>query len=153
MLVIECSKIGCLWYEVCMQKKEKKQRERDVVLEKCSTHGCELERRRWLALLYLYKKLRPARATVGSARVAVGADEGCGSDQWRVELESSDSQMALPMLCFIVKQRSQLEKMIDGYSFTERGWRLGSNGSRVETTRLDSVIVASRGLLLLSYRG
>ncbi|RWW09766.1 hypothetical protein GW17_00026728 [Ensete ventricosum] len=53
MLGIECPKIGCLWSVVCMQKKEKKKRERDVVSEECSTHVakavpncCHLHRRK-----------------------------------------------------------------------------------------------------------
>ncbi|RZS23324.1 hypothetical protein BHM03_00056228, partial [Ensete ventricosum] len=88
------------------------------------------------ALLCLYKKLRPAR--------------GANSDRWRAEPESSDPQTATTVLYFIVKQRSRLEKTIGSYSFAEIGWRLGSNGSRVETTQLDSVatVVANRGLLL-----
>ncbi|RZS03341.1 hypothetical protein BHM03_00033503 [Ensete ventricosum] len=77
--------------------------------------------------------------------------EGYGSDRWRAEPESSDPQTVVAMRCFIVKQRSQLEKTISGYGFAERGWRLGISGSKVETTRLDNivVVVASRGLLLM----
>ncbi|RWW60033.1 hypothetical protein BHE74_00032996 [Ensete ventricosum] len=45
------------------------------------------------------------------------------------------------MLYFIVKQRSQLEKMISSYDFTERGWRLGISGSRVKTMRLDNIAI------------
>ncbi|RRT44116.1 hypothetical protein B296_00050406 [Ensete ventricosum] len=62
-------------------------------------------------------------------------------------------QTAIAMLCFIIKQRSRLEKTIDGYDFVERGWRLGSSDNRVETTRLDNVtdVVASRGLLHLPW--
>ncbi|RRT83261.1 hypothetical protein B296_00005355 [Ensete ventricosum] len=77
--------------------------------------------------------------------------EGCGSDRWRAEPESSDPQTVVAMRCFIVKQRSQLEKTISGYGFAESGWRLGINGSRVETMRLDNIIVvmANRGLLLM----
>ncbi|RRT72794.1 hypothetical protein B296_00034133 [Ensete ventricosum] len=88
------------------------------------------------ALLCLYKKLRPARAA--------------NSDRRRAEPESSDPQTATAVLYFIVKQRSRLEKTIGSYGFAEIGWRLGSNGSRVETTQLDSVatVVANRGLLL-----
>ncbi|RZS13078.1 hypothetical protein BHM03_00044605 [Ensete ventricosum] len=110
------------------------------------------------ALLYLCKKSWPVRA-------AARAGEGCDSDRWRAELESSDPRTTTAMFYFIVKQRSWFEKTIDGCGFVERDCckkkkegSLRSYGGRgrcftgkVEMARLDSVvaIVASRGLLLL----